>query len=145
MSWRETEVIKYLENADFEVNRTNYLETPGIPDFRVYNFNTGERFYLEVKSSKGFTRARKQKQLNKIRELISEGHTVRLALVEADYIKFEEFDSELNLIPLSSSEINAEIPIVVNNLIICPHCCYDWVSRVEKPKRCPKCQRWLPW
>ncbi len=27
----------------------------------------------------------------------------------------------------------------------CPHedCGYEWMPRVEKPKRCPKCQRWL--
>lgn len=28
--------------------------------------------------------------------------------------------------------------------IICPNCGYEWTPRVEKPKRCPKCQKWLP-
>jgi len=26
----------------------------------------------------------------------------------------------------------------------CPYCGYEWVARVENPKKCPKCQRWLP-
>lgn len=25
----------------------------------------------------------------------------------------------------------------------CQHCGYTWKSRVEFPKRCPYCQRWL--
>lgn len=25
----------------------------------------------------------------------------------------------------------------------CPKCHYEWVTRVEKPKRCPKCGKWL--
>jgi len=28
--------------------------------------------------------------------------------------------------------------------ITCLHCGYEWTPRVEKPKRCPKCQKWLP-
>jgi len=28
--------------------------------------------------------------------------------------------------------------------MICPYCGYTWDQRVEKPKRCPKCQKWLP-
>ena len=28
--------------------------------------------------------------------------------------------------------------------IICPHCGYEWPPRVESPKKCPKCQKWLP-
>ena len=28
----------------------------------------------------------------------------------------------------------------------CPWCGYEWEPRVEAPKRCPRCQRWLvPW
>jgi len=27
---------------------------------------------------------------------------------------------------------------------VCPYCGYEWIPRVEKPKRCPRCQRWLP-
>jgi predicted Zn-ribbon and HTH transcriptional regulator len=26
----------------------------------------------------------------------------------------------------------------------CADCGYEWVSRKENPKKCPKCQRWLP-
>ena len=25
-----------------------------------------------------------------------------------------------------------------------PECEYEWVARVPNPKRCPKCQKWLP-
>jgi predicted Zn-ribbon and HTH transcriptional regulator len=25
----------------------------------------------------------------------------------------------------------------------CPHCGYVFTPRVEKPKRCPLCQRWI--
>ena len=28
--------------------------------------------------------------------------------------------------------------------MICPYCEYEWTPRTDKPKRCPKCQRWLP-
>jgi len=27
---------------------------------------------------------------------------------------------------------------------VCPYCGYKWKPRVEKPKRCPFCNRWLP-
>ena len=26
----------------------------------------------------------------------------------------------------------------------CPHCGYEWTPRVENPKKCPMCQKWLP-
>jgi len=29
-------------------------------------------------------------------------------------------------------------------VVKCPYCGYEWVPRVEKPKKCPRCQRWLP-
>lgn len=25
----------------------------------------------------------------------------------------------------------------------CKKCGYRWIARVEEPKRCPRCQRWL--
>jgi len=25
----------------------------------------------------------------------------------------------------------------------CPYCGYKWIPRVENPKKCPYCQRWL--
>jgi len=25
----------------------------------------------------------------------------------------------------------------------CPHCGYEWMPRVEKPKECPVCKRYL--
>jgi predicted Zn-ribbon and HTH transcriptional regulator len=25
----------------------------------------------------------------------------------------------------------------------CPHCGYEWRPRVERPKKCPRCYRWL--
>jgi len=29
---------------------------------------------------------------------------------------------------------------------VCPHCGYEWIPRVENPKKCPRCARWLePW
>ena len=28
--------------------------------------------------------------------------------------------------------------------MFCPHCTYEWTPRVENPKKCPKCQKWLP-
>jgi len=32
---------------------------------------------------------------------------------------------------------------VVEDQMKCPHCGYEWEPRVKKPKRCPKCQKWL--
>ena len=29
-------------------------------------------------------------------------------------------------------------------MIVCPYCKYDWVPRVNSPKKCPRCQKWLP-
>ena len=26
----------------------------------------------------------------------------------------------------------------------CPRCGYEWMPRVENPKKCPRCQKWLP-
>lgn len=26
----------------------------------------------------------------------------------------------------------------------CPTCGYEWDKRKSSPKRCPRCQRWLP-
>jgi len=26
----------------------------------------------------------------------------------------------------------------------CPYCGYEWKERVEKPKKCPFCGKWLP-
>jgi len=28
--------------------------------------------------------------------------------------------------------------------VTCPFCGYKWKARVEKPKKCPRCGRWLP-
>ncbi len=27
--------------------------------------------------------------------------------------------------------------------MLCPYCQYTWETRTAKPKRCPRCQRWL--
>ncbi len=27
----------------------------------------------------------------------------------------------------------------------CEHCGYEWQPRVPEPKKCPRCQQWLPW
>ena len=29
--------------------------------------------------------------------------------------------------------------------IKCPHCGYEWDSRIKKPKKCPRCARRLDW
>ena len=28
--------------------------------------------------------------------------------------------------------------------MFCSQCSYEWTPRVENPKKCPRCQRWLP-
>jgi len=33
-----------------------------------------------------------------------------------------------------------------NNILLsmkCPHCKYEWIPRVEKPKACPRCKQYL--
>jgi predicted Zn-ribbon and HTH transcriptional regulator len=32
---------------------------------------------------------------------------------------------------------------IISHGQICKKCGYTWFSRIEKPKRCPYCERWL--
>jgi len=72
MNRRERIVKMDLEKRGFGIL---LLEQRGYPDFKCINFDTGERFYLEVKAP---LHDLTEDQVKVVKELISKGFEVRL-------------------------------------------------------------------
>jgi len=145
MSWRESLVRKNLEKRGFRVELSNYMDRPGIPDFECMNFETGQRYYLEVKNEDGKLDGR---QLKVAKGLMRDGFEVRLARVGTRAISYFRLDDNLGETFLEEVPIEVEIQIGHRSgrPMKCPHCGYEWMSRVPNPKRCPNpyCQKPLP-
>lgn len=48
--------------------------------------------------------------------------------------------------PLTTTPTTTTMEDGGNTTMKCPHCSYEWKSRVKKPakvKRCPLCQKWI--
>jgi len=142
MNRREKIVKIDLEKKGFGVLLS---ELRGYPDFKCINFDTGERFYLEVKAP---LHDLTNDQVKIVKELISKGFEVRLAKVDLNnsIIEYYKLDENMGrkfiervIIPKPTGTLK---PTEVTK---CPYCSFEWETRIPSPKSCPRCKRYLPW
>jgi hypothetical protein len=123
-----------LEKKGYTVVKNDYMTNPGLPDFKCFNFWTGDKFYIEVKRN-GKDLSEVQKVT--IKDLISKGANVRLAIVHNAEINYFELDKNLNRTSFGVVKLQCKKYTIQT----CPNCSHRWESRVENPKSCPRCKR----
>lgn len=129
----EKAVMQELQSSGYEILREKRVN--GIPDFKCMKFETGERFYLEVKSgSHDLT----PEQEAKIRELIEKGNEVRLAKVGEKKIRYYKLNKNLDRTFLREVAIAPAKKPKAN--IKCLKCSYEWCTKSKHVHvSCPSC------
>ena len=138
MNTGELCTIDYFEKKGYEVIRTS-MEEVGLPDFKIFNFKTGEKFYVEEKTNKTVLSSEQEK---KIISLINSGERVLLAKFDKiNYIlKIYELDSNLGQKHMETVEIKSKPKEIYE--FICSKCQHKWKGRLKNPKQCPRCKRY---
>lgn len=136
MNRNESIIKEIYEKRGYVVvhSNSNRFEK-GYPDFKIFNFKSGKRFFLEVKSQK---EAFLDSQINKFRELIESGYIIFVAVVFPDLIKVYEIDSNLNKKEIEEIKIENIKNIKIKT---CERCNYKWNPILDNPVSCPRCKR----
>jgi len=138
MQKSENVVKELMEKRGYDVILNDFSKEPGIPDFKCVNFETGEKFYLEVKlQNQQFN----LNQIRKIKELLSKNQLVRIATVYENKIDFSKLKSDFSFQKIETIKYEPE-KTKKYYIQTCKVCKYRWESRVSNPKACPKCKRY---
>lgn len=129
----ENSVVQELQSRGYEILREKRVN--GAPDFKCMKFETGERFYLEVKSA---AQDLTPEQEVKIRELIEKGNEVQLAKVGEKKIRYYKLNKNLDRTFLK--EVAVPRPKKPKANIKCPKCGYEWFTKSKHAHvSCPSC------
>lgn len=121
----ENIVKRDLENKGYDIMKTN---GEGLPDFKVFNFEKKEGFYVEVKKEMNFTKKQKS-----IFPTLKE----KIIIAKIGEGKIRYLDYKTKEILFESSYFKKEI---IKPNITCPKCKHEWFTISKKVfVSCPSC------
>ena len=136
LNYRERIVYEDLKGMGYEVSQST---EKNYPDFRVFNFETNEKFYVEVKSNiNGWDSQIKyyDQQKNTFNKLVNGGTLVLIAVPRNGVLEYKVYPVMSLWRKIVYGTGDYETPDME-----CQKCGYTWQKRKEIPVRCPNCKR----
>ena len=128
MNYYEKLVMDDKEKEGYDVIR---IDEGGLPDFKIFNFETGERFWLEVKRHPAFYTEIQKKGFAEIK------HKIVIALVEKGKITYKDYNTG-EVISISSY---SKLMVVTPN-VTCKRCGHAWFTTSKMFfVTCPRCRK----
>ncbi len=128
MNYYEKIVMDDKEKEGYDVIR---IDKGGFPDFKVFDFRNGERFWLEVKRPPEFYTDLQKKEFLKL------GAQLIIALVEKGKITYKDYKTGQII---STSSYSKMMP--VNPNVTCDRCKHTWFTTSKMFfVSCPSCSK----
>src|SRR3972149_5282528 len=128
-------VKNLLERRGFDVVKSAPAE--GLPTFKCMNFKSGERFYVEVKST---DQRFSLEQIKKFKEIMNSGQKILIATVGERKVEISQLKADFSREKKETFNLGDETTKKFPQT--CQICGYKWEARIPHPKQCPRCKRY---